>query len=565
MTRSSRRWFAAVLPFVVLLAEARASGVPDDPSRIIRADARGWTIQPNANVTLTGKVSDASGNGLYSAVLAYRSSDRVVVSPRVNTAAVGPTLGTYTLTLPAGTYDFYVRSFGYAPVEVRNVSVQANGTQNFTVNTSVSTASPAYLTAASVAPQTVFISTPGSTSTYTLSSTTNLGPTVALFNEFGSFSVDGVTAGTIDLYDDGTHGDAVAGDRTYSRSGIGFDGVASYRCSRFASAEFLYARVSTPAAALVHVPSSSLIGVAGAAVPTTVLDSKTQYSTYAANIVADSRDSLRKEQAKQFYEHFADVYDFLVFVPEKGITAAGFNARVRNDVRGIGVDVFDDSPQYGSAGVLRAIVLIDLSAEPPLLHELIHTWANAINPPFDATYLGHWGYSGVNGILGGFDPAKLVANSDGTFSVDQVFTNGTANDVGKYAPLELYLAGLAPLSAVPTVPVFTNVQMVNGSSTRFRGTRADISGADIVARHGARVPSFAAAQKSFRIAFVGVTSKPMNAAGMAYLSQLAQQVSGATSNCFTAVSFATATGGAGSLDATIRVRGATTRRRAARR
>ena len=529
------------------------------------AEADPANLQASATVTLTGKVSDTNGNGLYSAVLAYRSDDRVVVVPRVNTVSSGANIGTYTLSLPAGTYDFYVRAFGYAPVELRNVSVQANATQNFTINTSASLSAPSYLTTSAVAPQTVFISTAGSTSKFTLTSTTNLGPTVALFNEFGSFSVDGVTAGTIELYDDGTHGDALAGDRTYSRSGIGFDGTADYRCGRFASATFLYARVSSPATALVHVPTSRLIGVAGGAVPTTVLDSKTQYSTYAANIVADSRESLRKEQAKQFYQTFADSYDFLVFVPEKTIVSAGFNARVRNDVRGIGAEVFDDSAQFGSAGVLRSILLIDLSAEPPLLHELMHTWADWINPPFDATYLAHWGYSGVNGMLGGFDATKLVANSDGSYSVDQVSTNGSGNDVGKYAPLELYLAGLAPLSAVPTVPVFTNVQLVNGNANRFRGTRADVSGADIVARHGARIPAFGAAPKNFRIAFVGVTSQPMNAAGMAYLSQLAQQLSGLANNCFSAVSFATATGGAGSLDPTIRLRGAGAKRRAARR
>ncbi|HEX8155267.1 MAG TPA: carboxypeptidase-like regulatory domain-containing protein [Thermoanaerobaculia bacterium] len=518
-------------------------------------------------VTLSGKITDTRGNGLYGVVIAYRTSDRVVAG-RVNSTLSGPNIGSYSLSLPTGEYEFYVRAFGYAPIEERNVAVPGDLTRNFTINPLAGREVPSYLKTSTVSPQYVFASTPGSTSTYTLQSTSSLGVSVALFNEFASFTVDGETTGTIDLFDNGTHGDAVGGDFIYSRANVGFNGATGARCGQFASGQMLYARVSTPAApapAIVAVPAATIIAVNPTTFATTVMDAQTRYTQFAANIVFDaSKEGFQKEAAKQFYRKFADVYDFIYMIPDRSIGVAGFCQRVRNDATGIGLPISDDSLQYGSAGKLRSVLLINAGDSPPLLHETMHTWATWITPPFDAATGGHWGYSGVNGVLGGFDATKLVAHPDGSWSVPQVAVNGWANDTVKYAPLELYLAGLAPLSSVPAVPVFTNLELIGGSATEFRGTRTDVSGADLVARYGARNPAFAVAPKRFRVAVVGVTAKPLDAAGMAYLSILGQQLSGIGPNCILALSFANATGGAGAMDAHIVPRGGLTKLHAAR-
>jgi hypothetical protein len=110
------------------------------------------------------------------------------------------------------------------------------------------------------------------------------------------------------------------------------------------------------------------------------------------------------------------------------------------------------------------------------------------------------------------------------------------------------------------VPVFANVQTLGGDTRHFTGVRSDVGAAELAAQFGPRNPPVANSQKSFRIAFVGVTKTPLNAAGMTYLSTLAQQFS-APSGCIS--SFPSMTDGVATMDATI-VAHAPARRRSAK-
>lgn len=556
-----RRSAQVVLALLPLARMAMADSTPVDLT-MARPPAQAESVAAATDVTISGKVVSTSGAGLVGFITAYRSSDKVIVA--TGRSGESDASGSYSISLPPGTYDFYVRNFGSKPIEVKSLVVTGPTVQNFTIDTAADRSVPSYLTKSRVGPRFVFISTAGSTSTFSLTANTSLGSSVAIFNEFAAFTVDGQSYGVIDLYDDGTHGDAVAGDRVYSRSGIGFTASPAYRCGSFSSALFLYARISAPAAGIVRVPDASLIGVKPPAA-TVLTTGDAKYTAYSASVIADtSKSGWEKEAARQFYKSFADVYDFLYFFPETSLGAAGLNIKTRNQVTGIGLQIFDDSALYGSSGVLQAVSLININESPPLLHETMHRWADWINPPFDATYLAHWGYSGVNGMLGGFDPAKLVANSDGSYTVDDVSVNGFGNDTLKYAPLERYLAGLAPPGVVPKVPVFTNVQIVNNDDRHFRGTRSDVSVGDIVNRYGPRSPAYPFAQNRFRVALVGVATTPMNDAGLAYLNTLARQFSGLSEGCITAISFATATENAATVDASIQLRSASRHHRAAR-
>ena len=94
-------------------------------------------------------------------------------------------------------------------------------------------------------------------------------------------------------------------------------------------------------------------------------------------------------------------------------------------------------------------------------HEIGHYWGVFLDTSFGfgvgTTYNSrvHWGYAGVNGILGGFDPTTLscqtplgaapmdcepTANGRYRYSVESFSPGG--NDL-PYALLELYLMGLA--------------------------------------------------------------------------------------------------------------------------
>ena len=90
-----------------------------------------------------------------------------------------------------------------------------------------------------------------------------------------------------------------------------------------------------------------------------------------------------------------------------------FYAGVENHVRGIGKGVFFNGA-WGSAGNLQGgLFFVSVSAsdwehsrlvQGPMLHELMHRWANFIVEPA----VPHWDYTSANGILGGFDIANLV-------------------------------------------------------------------------------------------------------------------------------------------------------------
>ena len=83
---------------------------------------------------ISGKVkSIGTGRGLYAIILAYQSDTNIITA----TTYTNSTSGQYTLTIPTGNYSFYVRSFGYKPIDLVGVSIQGNQTQDFEIDDSV--------------------------------------------------------------------------------------------------------------------------------------------------------------------------------------------------------------------------------------------------------------------------------------------------------------------------------------------------------------------------------------------------------------------------------------------
>ena len=164
-----------------------------------------------------------------------------------------------------------------------------------------------------------------------------------------------------------------------------------------------------------------------------------------------------EEYTKRFYEHFEDNFDFL-FVASNLVDspdilgASGYHISVKNDVQGIGVPLFSDTGMWGSPGRLQGVIGLPFVASfesewtpigrGPGVHEVMHRWANFLWPAG-----AHWGFSSANGILGGFDIALLEDHGSGRYTAGWFNTYGT---VGlPFSPIELYLAGLAPLEEVP--------------------------------------------------------------------------------------------------------------------
>ncbi len=230
------------------------------------------------------------------------------------------------------------------------------------------------------------------------------------------------------------------------------------------------------------------------------------------------------EYSARFYTYFSDAFDFLVFFPslswsqlDADAFKGAFYAGVGNDVKGIGKgDFFNNA--WGSAGKLQGgLFFAFVSATDwehsrlvrgPMLHELMHRWANFIVEPA----VPHWDYTSANGILGGFDIANLVDHGGGRYNAPAAFTGGWALNLKPYSSIELYLAGLIPPEQVPDLWVAEDGEIVKygrgdapDEFTASRVTTYTIE--DIVAEHGARVPDHTQSQKAFRAAVILLVSE----------------------------------------------------------
>jgi hypothetical protein len=238
--------------------------------------------------------------------------------------------------------------------------------------------------------------------------------------------------------------------------------------------------------------------------------------------------------ARKFYANHADLYDQLVLFTDQALTRQNtfaFELTVANEIRGLGQDIYDTSREFGSAGRLRSLVMMDNIGKYPddpqrkflgednalslLGQECGHRWLAYLSfrdhngQTSDALLgrdLAHWSFffDSDASVMEGNDIEDL---GGGSFR--------TVGAVTRYSLLDQYAMGLVPEQDVP--PFFyvegpTNVvpgrTAVDGPEVgvTFNGTRRDVLIDDVVAVLGARQPPAAQAPKVVRQAFVYVVS-----------------------------------------------------------
>jgi hypothetical protein len=220
----------------------------------------------------------------------------------------------------------------------------------------------------------------------------------------------------------------------------------------------------------------------------------------------------------RIYKTFTDSFDFLFFIyddyEKSDSLYYGKCFPVRNDVRGIGKDLFDRSGDYGSDGKLQGIVHLTRNnaiREGPILHELMHVWANEY---LDTGVDGHWGYTGVGGQLGGFQ--RLVHVRDNFYKgfVERQTGFSLRSNWGNslpYSPLELYLMGMIPPEEVPPIPMAVDPKGDPVHNGLFTASRIDtVCIEDLIKEHGPRQPDHIQARLSFRGLVVLVSDAPVS-------------------------------------------------------
>jgi hypothetical protein len=238
--------------------------------------------------------------------------------------------------------------------------------------------------------------------------------------------------------------------------------------------------------------------------------------------------------ARKFYATHGDIFDQLVIWTDAKVVSGdtfAFETTVANEIRGIGVDIYDSSRDFGSGGRLRSMVMMDALTKYPstptekflgenntvsvLGQESGHRWlaflqfrdaAGRRSSALLGRAQAHWSFfmDSDASVMEGNDIDDL---GGGAFK--------TKGAVSRYSLLDQYAMGLVGASQVPTffyVESPTNVSPERGPEdapeigVTFNGTRRDVRIEDVVDAMGARQPSTSASPKVNHQAFIYIVS-----------------------------------------------------------
>jgi hypothetical protein len=243
---------------------------------------------------------------------------------------------------------------------------------------------------------------------------------------------------------------------------------------------------------------------------------------------------------KKFYSSHPDNYDQLVLWTDAPVVtdAFAYETTVKNEIRGIGVDTYDLSPDFGSGGRLRSVVVMDWLGKYPdsptqkflgenntlsvMGQECGHRWLAFLefrdrtgqrSEALLGRDLAHWSFffDSDASVMEGNDIEDLGGGSFRTVAAVQ-----------RYSLLDQYAMGLVPDTAVPSFfyvesPTNMSASRTNVSAPEvgitFNGTRRDVLIQDVIAIEGQRSPSAADSARVHRQAFLYVVSAGKTADG----------------------------------------------------
>jgi len=369
----------------------------------------------------------------------------------------------------------------------------------------------------------------------------------------------GTTAdeGRGEFYDDGTHGDLTAGDRVFTRANF------QLPCNREDLGEkggirnwWGFLRVELTNGTDLGNNYGMVVGVVDsdyqAAFPVQDFGnglSATSYAFFILDVNHEVMDdypvanvycgTANYNAYRKLYRVLPDVFDFALVMPGMQIFRPSdlaenvpYDVTVANAVQHIGMEIFDRTAEFGSAGRLRAAIYHSFGDVAIVDHEMGHAWGVNIGSSLglmdtvNGTFmLGHWNdmadiqgqmgyyYFSDDGLIGHF-----ADNGDGTWRL----VANTA--VEPYSPLELYLMGMIPPEQVPAIHILTDPNLADPAHITAASYQTVTIEQIMQAEGGARIPAAAEAQKDFTLAFIVTQDLPFNDAAYAYFSLLSHQL-----------------------------------------
>jgi hypothetical protein len=350
-----------------------------------------------------------------------------------------------------------------------------------------------------------------------------------------SDSFNAPSAAPVVLRDDGTNGDAVAGDNIYT-SGVFTFKAGAYFYDHWNADPDSPAGINIRTVGRIAVEETSgatsdfliwpTVGLVAPDVPLTStvnLTSDIVISPHLINVRTSGRNTqstMRNLPAdtsnvtNPIYAAVPDAFDMLMLFSvdhveqSNMLAAANFNAGVHYPVKvdysGTGLNTFDNSAAFGSSRLLGMNLMDSLSRGvygANAVHEIMHHWSAYVDFGLGVKDDGsHWSSrSNAASIVGG---QRWIDNGDGTYTMD--CSEGHGYGAHHAAPIDKYMMGLIDEAAVPNLLVYdpAGTPPLFRCDQTFSDVVTTVSIADIQALHGVRAPGTATARRDFAMAFV---------------------------------------------------------------
>jgi len=352
------------------------------------------------------------------------------------------------------------------------------------------------------------------------------------------------------LYDDGSHGDAQAGDNVFTRSGVvlpcepygseiqgwtrwlGFLRVELADGTRQGNNYGMEAGQVDPKyknAFAVRDLGDHLSATAYA-----LFIDDFDHSVMSGYPVSDVVCGTSNFQAyRKLYGVFPDDFDFALITPGMQIFRPGslsenvpYDVTVSNAAQRIGLSSFNNAAAFGSSGKLKSVVYHSFGSLSIATHEIGHTWGmhlgaalGLLDPREAGNVWGHWNpHSDIGGQMSGYysdssgHTGHFLDNGDGTWKLIPNW------EQEPFSPLDLYVMGLIPPEEVPPVhflqaPNLTDPKRITAASYRTVTIDQILNAAG-----GARIPASSESQKDFTLAFIVTQDTAYNDAAYAFFS-----------------------------------------------
>ncbi|MFH1573920.1 MAG: hypothetical protein ABIG68_08040 [Acidobacteriota bacterium] len=305
--------------------------------------------------------------------------------------------------------------------------------------------------------------------------------------------------------------------------------------------EFNYGRIDSPEAVVGISPGSAVSTVSAVDFATGLPTEDLAGSIVEvfALLPGISETAIVKKFLQTHPDDFDQVIVFLAF-PFSFQGAFAFELNVKNEDRGIGLELMDHSAEFGSGGKLKSFVMmgsLDGSGRFPddptvkffrtnrtynsleiLAHEVGHRWlaysqvrlggtnSNALLWPQD---LAHWNFF-FNADASVMEGNRIEDRGEGLGNQRFITVAATS----RYSWLDRYLMGFEDERNIPDMFLVENPstsRTLPEIGVVFGGTRRNISIGDVIAANGPRNPPVTQSRKVHRQAFILVTNRDQEA------------------------------------------------------